>query len=282
MKTFYLLVLSSLSSVVLAYDFQAPVTDTRWQLIESPLECTLTQDIPGYGSAGFKRKTGGSFQLFFTTTNQPSTQNNVYFQISPAPWQNTDDADPLISLPTTAGQKTFMTERGIAERAFTQLQEGRFPFIEYRSQTYQRDIKVALSTIKLNDVLPGFQQCLAELHPDAFDDINQLTIYFGLEDAVLDKKDKQAVDRLANYAKLDETITQIHIVGHTDNHGRKRLNTPLSLARALAIKTYLVKEHGISSDLITLESKVDLEPAVSNKTSKGRAFNRRAEITLIR
>jgi outer membrane protein OmpA-like peptidoglycan-associated protein len=282
MKTLILILTTLASSAVVAYDFQAPVTDTRWQVIESPLECTLTQTIPGYGTAGFKRKTGESLQLFFTTYNQPSTQNNVYFQISPAPWQNSDEADPLISLPTLAGQSLFMIESASAQRAFTQLQEGRFPFIEYRSQTYQRDIKVALSTIKLNDVLPGFQQCLAQLHPDAFDDINQLTIYFGLEDAALDKKDKLAVDRLANYAKLDDTITQIHVVGHTDNHGRKRLNKPLSLARALAVKTYLVKEHGFTSDMITLESKVDHAPAVSNKTSKGRAFNRRAEVTLIR
>jgi outer membrane protein OmpA-like peptidoglycan-associated protein len=282
MKLLFTTLLLSLTSIAQAADFEAPVTDTRWQVVESPLTCSLTQTLPGYGTAGFSRATGSALTLTFTTYNQPSTQNNVLFQIAPAPWQNNDSASPLISLPTEAGQKSFSVSGDSAEQAFTQLQEGRFPFIEYHSQTYQKSISVALSTVKLNEVLPGFQQCLSNLHPDTFDDINRLTIYFGLEDASLDKKDKQAIDRMAAYAKLDETISEIHIIGHTDNHGRKRLNEPLSIARALSVKTYLVKTHGFTSDIITLESKVERDPAVSNKTPKGRAFNRRAEIVLIR
>ncbi|GAB4298525.1 MAG: OmpA family protein [Methylophaga sp.] len=267
---------------LLAEQFQAPVTDTRWQVVESPLECSLTQDIPGFGDAGFYRRNGAPLQLFFNTHSHPAEQNNVLFQIAPAPWQNSDETQSLISLPTTAGQTRFMIQGNVALEAFAQLQEGRFPFIEYRSQSFPTNIRVMLSTVRLNDSLPAFEQCLQNLYPDAFDKISKLTLYFALGKATLDAQSKEALDRLANYVKLDDSIRQIRISSHTDTSGRRRINESLSDARAHAVKTYLVETHQIPADLIQVQSFVDHKPAASNKTLEGRARNRRAEITLLR
>lgn len=266
-----------------AAQFQAPLTDTRWQLVESPLECSLTQTIPGFGEAGFYRRNGGPLQLSFQTHTQPAEQNHVRFRVATAPWQHTQiNAKDLISQPTTLGQERFIIQSKLAMEALTQLQEGRFTFIEYRSQMYPADIQVMLSTVKLNDSLPAFQSCLNNLHSDTFDDVSKLTVYFKLEDATLDAASKQALSRLASYAKLDESISQIRISSHTDNHGRKRLNEPLSDARAHAVRQFLVQEQGIPDQLINIQSNMDLKPAATNKTIEGRARNRRAEITLIR
>ncbi|MBD3634169.1 MAG: OmpA family protein, partial [Methylophaga sp.] len=163
-----------------------------------------------------------------------------------------------------------------------QLQEGRFTLIEYRSQTFARDIQVLLSTIRLNDSLPAFQQCLQNLHPDSFEEVSKLTVYFPLGKATLDNSSKQALSRLAGYVKLDDSIRQIRINSHTDNYGRKSINEPLSDARAHAVKTYLLAEHDIPPELIQVQSYVDHKPAASNKTKEGRARNRRAEVSLIR
>lgn len=266
-----------------AAQFQAPLTDTRWQLIESPLECSLTQTIPGFGEAGFYRRNGGPLQLSFETHTQPATQNHVRFRVATAPWQHTQtDGHDLTSQATTQGQSRFVIQDKLAMEALTQLQEGRFPFIEYRSQMYPSDIQVMLSTVKLNDSLPAFQSCLSNLHSDTFNDVSKLTVYFRLEEATLDADSKQALSRLASYAKLDDSIKQIRISSHTDSHGRKRLNEPLSDARAHAVRQFLVQEHGIADELIIVQSNIDLKPAASNKTIEGRARNRRAEITLIR
>lgn len=267
---------------LLAEEFQAPVTDTRWQVVESPLECSLMQTIPGFGEAGFYRKNSGPLQLQFLTHSQPAEQSQVQFQIAPAPWLHSDELIPLTTQSATKGQTRFIVEGNPAQQALSQLQEGRFAYLEYRSQYYHNNISVKLSTIKLNDSLPAFQQCLANLHPDTFDEINQLTVYFGLEQSTLDAAAQKALNRLARYARLDESITQIRIASHTDSHGKRKLNAPLSDARAQAVKNFLVNEHQIPPQLISINSFVDFKPAASNKTPKGRAYNRRAEITLIR
>jgi outer membrane protein OmpA-like peptidoglycan-associated protein len=282
MKKFLLLLTCLLSQPLLAEQFQAPVTDTRWQVVESPLECSLTQAIPGYGEAGFYRRNGSSLQLTFNTHSQPAEQNHVQFLVAPAPWQNSDETQTLTSLPTKADQTRFQVEGNVALEALAQLQEGRFPLIEYRSQSFSKNIRVMLSTIRLNDSLPAFQQCLQNLHPDSFEEISKLTVYFPLGKATLDAASKKALNRLADYVKLDDSIRQIRISSHTDNYGRKRVNEPLSDARAHAVKTYLLKEHELPAELIRVQSFIDHKPAASNKTVEGRARNRRAEITLLR
>ncbi len=282
MKKFLFLFCCLISQPLFAEQFQAPVTDTRWQVVESPLECSLTQNIPGYGNAGFYRRNGSSLKMVFSTLSQPAQDGEVSFQIAPAPWQNSDDVDILTSLPTDAGQTRFQIEGSVALEALAQLQEGRFPMIEYRSQPFSRDIQVMLSTIRLNDSLPAFQQCLQNLHPDSFEEVNKLTVYFPLGKATLDAASKEALNRLAGYVKLDDSIRRIRISSHTDNYGRSRVNEPLSDARAHAVKQYLLAEHKIPAELIQVESYVDHKPAASNKTVEGRARNRRAEITLIR
>ncbi len=266
-----------------AAQFQAPLTDTRWQLIETPLECSLTQTIPGFGEAGFYRRNGGPLQLSFQTHTQPAEQSKVHFRVATAPWQHTQtNAKALSTMPTNKGQTRFMIQDRPAMEALAQLQEGHFTFIEYLSQMYPNEIQVMLSTVKLNDSLPAFQTCLSNLHSDTFSDVSKLTVYFRLEEATLDAASKQALSRLASYAKLDDSISQIRISSHTDSHGRKRLNEPLSDARAHAVRQFLVQEHGIADELITVQSNVDLKPAASNKTIEGRARNRRTEVTLVR
>ena len=69
----FIISITLFTSLVQAEQFQAPVTDTRWQVIESPLECTLSQEIKGYGDAKFTQKSQGELQLIFTSKSYPST-----------------------------------------------------------------------------------------------------------------------------------------------------------------------------------------------------------------
>ncbi|MCX4188067.1 flagellar protein MotY [Methylophaga sp. OBS4] len=270
-----------LSTPVFAEQFQAPVTDTRWQIIESPLECSLMQPIPGFGEAGFYRRNGGPLMLTFSTFSQPAEQTHVQFEIAAAPWQNSEAHTSLTSISTQKGQKKFTIDGLYAQQALTHLQEGRFPVIRYRPQTSMSEISVMLSTIHLSDSLPAFQQCLSNLYPDTFNEVQYLTVYFDLEKSEIDAAAQKALTRLANYVKVDDSIQEIRVTSHTDNHGRLRLNEPLSDARAMAIKDFLVQCE-VPEQLINTQSFVDRKPIVSNKTQMGRAQNRRAEITLIR
>jgi len=73
---------------------------------------------------------------------------------------------------------------------------------------------------------------------------------------------------------------KVEISGHTDNVGGEEFNMKLSQERAESVRSYLIKK-GIAEDRITAVGYGYLRPKADNKTEKGRAQNRRIEISII-
>ena len=73
--------------------------------------------------------------------------------------------------------------------------------------------------------------------------------------------------------------TKLLITGHTDNTGSRKINEPLSLSRAKKIQAYLVKK-GLAVNRTSILGLADTQPKESNDTNKGRAQNRRVDLTI--
>jgi outer membrane protein OmpA-like peptidoglycan-associated protein len=271
-----------LTSIVQAEQFQAPITDTQWLVTESPLECSLTQDIARFGSAQFTQFPAKEFSLTFTTALYPSKQTDIHFEIAQAPWQNSEDRLMLVSIPVEKNQQTFTITGKLAKQAFTYIKEGMFPTIRYQSQNSIEEISVLLSTVHFRDSHVAFTQCVEQLTPYTFEQMRKLTVYFNSEESILHSDAKAALTRLADYVKIDDSIRRVTVSGHTDNHGRKWLNIPLSSARSLAVKSFLINECDLDEAMIITSFHREFVAATSNKTRAGRTHNRRAEIELIR
>lgn len=71
------------------------------------------------------------------------------------------------------------------------------------------------------------------------------------------------------------------IEGHTDSDGSNALNQSLSENRAAAVKNYLI-ENGIDASRLRSTGYGETKPIDSNKTAKGKANNRRVEVSLIK
>ena len=69
-------------------------------------------------------------------------------------------------------------------------------------------------------------------------------------------------------------------VGHTDAVGTDGYNQKLSIRRSEAVKAYLVGK-GIEKNRVYTEGKGEKQPVADNKTSEGRAKNRRVEIEVV-
>jgi outer membrane protein OmpA-like peptidoglycan-associated protein len=76
---------------------------------------------------------------------------------------------------------------------------------------------------------------------------------------------------------INNTSTNIMIVGHTDNTGSDAVNNPLSVNRAASTRDYLVSK-GIALNRIHIDGHGSREPVASNDTPENRADNRRVEI----
>lgn len=278
------LILSCLLSLPLslqAEQFQPAITDTQWELFTTPIECSLSQPIRDFGAAKFGQLAGHPFSLTYTTSMQPSKSGSVTFEVAEAPWQNSEQRQDLVIVKTTRGQGTFRIEGVNARQALNHINEGRFPAIFYLSQHSNQEINVLMSTVHLQDYLPQFEACLMTILPYSFDQIKNLTVNFELEKATLGELEQAALMRIVKFVEADPTITKISLTGHTDNHGRKRLNQVLSDARATVVKNFLMS-NGIPESLITISSFLEFVPVMSNKTQIGRAHNRRTEIEVFR
>lgn len=84
------------------------------------------------------------------------------------------------------------------------------------------------------------------------------------------------LDRFAT-TLIQNPVTTVRIVGHTDNTGSDAINQPLSVNRASATRDYLV-ERGVAMNRISIDGRGAREPVADNGTAAGRAKNRRVEI----
>jgi OOP family OmpA-OmpF porin len=89
-------------------------------------------------------------------------------------------------------------------------------------------------------------------------------------------------------AKLDDLVGKmgginlevIIAVGHTDAIGGDAYNQKLSVRRAEAVKNYLTSK-GVEKNRVYTEGKGEKQPVADNKTTEGRAKNRRVEIEVV-
>jgi len=91
-------------------------------------------------------------------------------------------------------------------------------------------------------------------------------------------------DGYPSLLRLAEILSQhrdvkVKVTGHTDYVGSARYNDKLALARAEAVKAFLVK-YGAGADQVTTSGDGKRSPAVDNKTKEGRFMNRRVELTV--
>lgn len=103
--------------------------------------------------------------------------------------------------------------------------------------------------------------------------------FFDFDKSVLKPEGKAKLDDLVGKIK-DINLEVIIAVGHTDAVGSDSYNQKLSVRRSEAVKAYLVSK-GVEKNRVYTEGKGEKQPVADNKTSEGRAKNRRVEIEVV-
>lgn len=103
-------------------------------------------------------------------------------------------------------------------------------------------------------------------------------VYFGYNKYMITRKARNELNKLVKTLKENPEI-KINLAGHTDNWGNDAKNQVLSENRVKAVVNY-ISEKGIQKDRIKMATFGEKKPITDNRTAKGRALNRRVEITL--
>jgi len=104
-------------------------------------------------------------------------------------------------------------------------------------------------------------------------------VFFDFNSSVLKPESFSELNKLAELLKSNPG-KRIKIEGHTDNIGDAGYNLTLSEERAEAVFNYL-SEKGIPQSAMEFEGFGATQPLSTNDTEKGRAKNRRTEVTVL-
>ena len=88
------------------------------------------------------------------------------------------------------------------------------------------------------------------------------------------------LDRIAGKLRENQGVRRVRVEGHTDDQGGAEKNLAISKARADAVVEYLVKK-GVAPSRLASAGLGMTRPIASNRTSTGRAKNRRVEFIIV-
>ncbi|GAW36003.1 outer membrane porin F precursor [Roseovarius sp. A-2] len=103
---------------------------------------------------------------------------------------------------------------------------------------------------------------------------------FGSGAATLGPGPHDSLDALAEAMRVSPEM-RIALVGHTDTVGTLDSNIALSQARAEAVRTRLIEDHGVAPERIEAHGIGFLSPRAPNRSEAGRNNNRRVEAVVI-
>ncbi len=275
LATFIVLIFSSplaLQAGELRFDV-AP-DESTWSSSGDRLACRLSQKIPHFGQALFTSHAGGDLTLSFSLEREPGKKRRTaHLRAVAPPWKHKTRSIEIAKVTLKTGKIPVVFGRNAALRTLYELEKGMSPQLTFKDWADARDqITASLSPVNLRPALQLFQSCTGALHPDGFNDVRDLNIYFGSDSYQLTEKSRATLDRIASYLEVDPEITRIILNGFADKSGDDIYNQELSQMRMDTVQEYLMRK-GVPAELI-----ISINHGPRKKGS--RAKNRRVHIRM--
>lgn len=266
-----------------AVSYEAGMNHAEWRLEASPFECRMWQPIPYFGDAVFSHRAGEEQQFFLQPTRK-AMQPGEATLVSRAPrW---DENRPVSEMGTVevreSASKPVLLGKQRAYQLLNELYEGMSPvFSRVAWYASGEQVELVLSSVNFRRAYGEYRDCLANLLPVNFDQINRSRVHFKTARWELTASSLKTLQNVVKYAKADSSITGFYIDGHTDSVGRRLSNLELSKKRAETVTSYLVA-NGVDASKITTRYHGERYPVANNSTAANRAQNRRVTIRLER
>jgi peptidoglycan-associated lipoprotein len=106
-------------------------------------------------------------------------------------------------------------------------------------------------------------------------------VRFPVNKAEISDEAKAMIDEAVAPLVKENRGVYFEIEGHTDATGDAAYNFKLGEERAMAVRDYIAKTHGIALSRLNVISYGEDKPVADNKTREGRAQNRRVVIRIL-
>jgi len=276
--------LSLFAKMACAQMYTADLTNSEWKVSAGPFACSLSHNIPIFGKAVFARKAGGAETFYL------ESQGNIVFPVGfagaetlPPQWRNDLVPIPLGAFSVVAGNHPITLNAKQIASLVTQLTAG--TNVMYSSQPLAKTssspsvMRVVLNAKNFNAGYKSYQQCVDNIIPYGFAQVERTSIYYAEKAEGLTAGNKADLNKVARYTKADAKVVGVLVDGHSDNAGAPAENEATSKQLAELVAAYLV-EKGVAADKITTRWHGDKFVIANNKDATGRAKNRRVTVRL--
>ncbi|HLT13818.1 MAG TPA: OmpA family protein [Marinobacter sp.] len=261
---------------VVASSYGAGIENSQWYLSESVFECSLIQDVPGYGRAVFSHRAGEEL-AFHLEASLPVMRPGKGSLVVEAPaWRPGVPPRPVGTVNVSAGSRAVSVGNREATLMAQGLLEGMQPTLTRAARYEDRPVRVHLSNVNFSGPYSGYRECVAGLLPVNYDQIRRSRVPFSSGSTSLSDADRALLDNIVTYVMADSTIERILVDGHSDSLGSRIDNRALSEERATVVADYL-KARGVDENLLIVRGHGDQFPV-----SRRHADNRRTTIRLQR
>ena len=150
----------------------------------------------------------------------------------------------------------------------------------YNIQAHSEGYNIETAPAPVNDKQTFIQNFEMRMIPKKGEKVVLAGIRFRTGKADIMSRSYPILDEAAKMLKENPTI-KVEIGGHTDSRGSAAKNQRLSEARAASVRNYLINTQGITGDRLTVVGYGEDMPMETNRTTRGRAANRRIEFVVM-
>lgn len=265
--------------------FHADLHDARWQVEGSVFECRVVQAIPGLGEAVFFHQAGESLTFFLQSPDSPMQAGRALLTSLPPAWRHELAVRDMGYVDVVADSRPVRLDTNRSRLLMAELQRGMMPtFIRRVTWNDEESVQVGISPVNLEPVMQDYRDCVNELLPVNFSQIERSTVFWEPGQTELDAEARDLLDNIAAYTEADSSIYSFEINGFTDSSGTPRQNLDLSRTRAFAVHDYLVQQ-GVDEDMLSTRyfgSVAEYRIVRNEQTAEDRDRNRRVTIRIRR
>jgi outer membrane protein OmpA-like peptidoglycan-associated protein len=265
-----------------AVRYGAAMNHAQWRLELSPFECRMWQPVPYFGDAVFSNRAGEEQKFFLAPVRNLMQAGQAKLQSKAPVWDESRPSLDMGEVAVTAARSPVVLDKTRAYQLLNELYDGMSPV--FSTTTWfaaEEPIELFLSSVNFRKAYGQYQDCLANLLPVNFEQINRSRVHFDTDKYELTAGSREKLDQVVQYVKADTSVTGFYIDGHTDSVGRRLYNLDLSQKRAESVTRYLIAK-GIDEAMITTRYHGERYPVQNNYSVQNRTANRRVTIRLER
>lgn len=264
-----------------AHLYVADVDEAQWTVETSPLYCRLWQGVPAYGRGIFQNNSGERQTFDLESQKKVYDKGTATIRISPPEWIFNRPKKQIAQTQTIKGFHPVLIEEPTVSNMLDELEAGMFPEIQHPGWYEGHWVEVQLSSVNFTAAYADYSQCLGDLYPANFKQLERTRILFDVDKFELKKEYFERLKLIKGYLDIDPEVVKIVVDGHTDNTGSDSYNWDLSKNRAQIVSAYLLKI-GVPESKLQVRYHGERFPVAKNKSDANRQKNRRTTLRLVK